>query len=352
MAILLVVLVLSGCAASDMKRGATALWNNEVFKLKDEQEPKEPKRIVGIWSDSVLYNPDRPATRGFGGRIFFYNEKHRAVEVDGELVVYAYDDDNPHDHDQEPDRKYVFPAEKFAEHLSPSEFGPSYSVWIPWDAVGGEQKEISLLPVFKPAVGQTVAGENTRNLLPGKIVGEPPRQQSAPHFSGRTAADGATPAAGRLVHYEQPTWQDESDSQTAQTLPSDPAELHRRQRLRSTTIAVPDSLKKHLARPQQATAEPSNATAAEKYPLGMRPLDANGGSAATPNPAPAEASLESQSVDRFGRPRYRVLGAPIARPVRDRARWERYQTAAPLPHELPPRSASPTAPAQSGPSGW
>ena len=39
---------------------------------KDEFKP--PERIVTFWSDTVLHQPEKPAIRGFGGRVFFYGE--------------------------------------------------------------------------------------------------------------------------------------------------------------------------------------------------------------------------------------------------------------------------------------
>ncbi len=40
--------------------------------------------------------PGKPVTRGFGGRIYFYNDRSQAVPVDGELVVYGFDDTARH----------------------------------------------------------------------------------------------------------------------------------------------------------------------------------------------------------------------------------------------------------------
>jgi hypothetical protein len=41
-------------------------------------------------------------------------------------------------------------------------------VWIPWEAVGGDQKSVSLVPVFTATSGQIVMGQQARNLLRGK----------------------------------------------------------------------------------------------------------------------------------------------------------------------------------------
>ena len=340
-----VVSLLVGCSSTDMKKGADAVWNNDVFSLKDEQEPKTPVRMVSLWSDSVLHHGTHEPTRGFGGRIFFYNEKHRPIEVDGELVVYAYDDTENDDENRPPERKYVFPAEKFGEHLSPGDLGTSYSVWLPWDAVGGEQREISLVPVLVTKDGKTVMGESTRSVLPGKKKEMPRRVQLA-----NSAVPQTQPV--QQVSYDQPQ------------MPSAAPAL----RLKTTTIAVPNTLRERFERAQQQralgegpvslqrkpSAQPtaSEATGArpvmEAAPQGAVDLSRRPTAAAPVDPAAASRPVGQR--DRFGRPRHRVLGAPIARPTRDRARWERYQSIAPLPDELPPSAALPSVIVESAPN--
>ena len=66
-----------------------------------------------------------------------------------------------------PDRKFAFTPEQFTSHFSPTELGASYSVWIPWDEVGSEQLDISLVPIFTATSGQLIVGQSSKVLLPG-----------------------------------------------------------------------------------------------------------------------------------------------------------------------------------------
>ena len=87
----------------------------------------------------------------------------------GKLTVYAYDDTAAKDQPQQkPKRKYVFLPHEMAKYYSPSMLGPSYSLWFPWDAVGGEQKTVSLLPVFETEQGKIVMGQQAVNVLAGR----------------------------------------------------------------------------------------------------------------------------------------------------------------------------------------
>jgi len=61
----------------------------------------------------------------------------------------------------------VLTPEQVQARYSKSKIGHSYSVWIPWDQVGGVQKEIALIVRFEPKDGAAVVGEQAPLLLPG-----------------------------------------------------------------------------------------------------------------------------------------------------------------------------------------
>ncbi len=127
-----------------------------------------PTRMVVVWTPDTLTLPGRPPTRGFGGRIYFYNNQGQAIPVDGQLIVYGFDDSDPEVASTVPHKRFVFTPEQFTKHFSPTELGASYSVWIPWDSNDNRQKTISLLPVFTAVSGHRVVGEQTINVLRGR----------------------------------------------------------------------------------------------------------------------------------------------------------------------------------------
>lgn len=137
-------------------------------KPDEPPPPQMPSRLVSTWQDAVLTQVGKKAQRGFGGRILFFNQTSEdPIRVDGQLVVYAYDENDRPAHETHPTRRYVFPPEQFARHESECKLGPSYSVWLPWDETGGEQKNISLIARFEPVDGSRIVGDQTRHLLPG-----------------------------------------------------------------------------------------------------------------------------------------------------------------------------------------
>ena len=100
--------------------------------------------------------------------MFYNGEKPEPVKVEGTLTVYLFDETNRDPNNLKPDRKYVFTKEQLPSHYSKSKLGHSYSVWLPWDEVGGPQKEVSLIARFTPDKGGVVIGEQNKQMLPGK----------------------------------------------------------------------------------------------------------------------------------------------------------------------------------------
>ncbi len=157
----LVVLVQSGCASYD--------WRPSLPWQADKTEIHKPNKLVAVWNETVKYTAGQPAMRGFGGRILFYGEEtNDLIKVDGTLVVYGFDEAGRGASDAKPDRKFVFPAELLEKHYSEAKLGPSYSFWLPWDAVGGERKDIALIARFQPRKGSIVVSPQTNNLLSGR----------------------------------------------------------------------------------------------------------------------------------------------------------------------------------------
>ncbi|MCI0332698.1 MAG: hypothetical protein L0228_05705 [Planctomycetes bacterium] len=160
----------------------SASWKpSEIFSLdnawpfEDDDEPEEgvPVRLVGAWTDTVLTKAGQKPQRGFGGRLMFYGEKdEKPILVDGQLVVYAFDETGRQPTDNKPTRRYVFPADQMRLRMSKSDVGASYSFWLPWDEVGGPKTEVSLVCRFEPKGGPVITGEQTRHLLPGTMPAE------------------------------------------------------------------------------------------------------------------------------------------------------------------------------------
>ncbi|MDZ4821572.1 MAG: hypothetical protein SGJ20_21635 [Planctomycetota bacterium] len=161
--LLLTFVWLSGCAKFDIRKNIP--WGEGA-----DGAIERPMRVTASWTDSIMTRNDQPAQRGFGGRLYFFGANpDQPVKVEGTLVIYAFDETNRDPTNVVPDRKVVYPIADFAKLQSKSKMGHSYSVWVPWDVVGGPRKEISLIARFIPkdSKGGVILSEQAKLLLPG-----------------------------------------------------------------------------------------------------------------------------------------------------------------------------------------
>lgn len=164
-------LSLSGCSLWSKN---TSPSKNESWSIKKlwKKEYQKPQSVAVIWSPDVLTVTGQPPTRGFGGRVFFYNEITQAIPVDGELIVHGYRSIPLLGQSEQvkADKTFAFTAEQLTSHFSPSELGASYSIWIPWDAADGMREEVTLIPTFKGKDGTLIQGTAAKLYLPGRSL--------------------------------------------------------------------------------------------------------------------------------------------------------------------------------------
>jgi hypothetical protein len=225
-----VCMSLAGCARWDLSQRLP--WSKD-------KEPAMPRQIVPMWTDTVLYQPGKPGIRGFGARIYFYEEDDQEpIRVEGALVVYAFDATNGSQMPV-PEKKYVFTAEQFAKHYSKTNLGHSYSIWLPWDEVGGPSRQLSLITRFEGKDGSRLVTDPVRKLLPGL---EPAKPGNNPD------------AANVQASYEE---EDDDDEETAaSTITIDvPPSFSRK--LRAATLRDGDTLPSQL--PAASDPQPDSA---------------------------------------------------------------------------------------------
>src|SRR5262245_43227998 len=109
--------LLSGCQTFHPD-WSKSWFGPEMPKVK-ESKYATPGKMAIIWSPAVMNTVGQKPTRGFGGRIYFYDAQQHAVPVEGQLVVYGYDNSKQDPGGKTPDRKYAFTPEQFTRHFSP-----------------------------------------------------------------------------------------------------------------------------------------------------------------------------------------------------------------------------------------
>lgn len=170
-----------GCASFTSKSESTTKKKEKSWFSFTKKEYQIPQAINVTWTHDVYTIPGKTPTRGFGGRFYFYNEKSQAIPVDGELLVYGFDDTHgtaDYNNLNAAAKRFKFTAEQLTNHFDEGQLGASYSVWIPWDAAPGDQKKIMLIPTFLAKDGRLVRGSAATLLLPGRTNSTPENQST------------------------------------------------------------------------------------------------------------------------------------------------------------------------------
>jgi hypothetical protein len=156
-----------GCGSISAPTPSQNPWNPTSWFKKEFQEPVS---VATIWKADTIADAGQPEQRGFGARIYFYNERSQSIPVDGDLVIHGFltTPSNRQQTAEQADKKFTFAAEQLATQYSPTDLGASYSIWIPWDAEGGFREEVTLVATFKSKNGGVVQGAPTRLFLPGQ----------------------------------------------------------------------------------------------------------------------------------------------------------------------------------------
>ena len=191
-----------------------------------------PQRVTVLWTHTILNQQGLRGVRGFGGRLMFHaNPNEKPVRVEGTLTVYAFDETKQTA--TVPERKFLFTPEQFENHYSKTKLGHSYSIWVPWDEVGGEPRRINLLVRFEPKNGSMIMSENSLQVLPGIEAETDKYDESAP-------SSEEDPLAGEI---QQAGFQQSSRSKALQA----PAKITPlREAIESDTINLPLNFARRL----------------------------------------------------------------------------------------------------------
>lgn len=234
----------SGCQSLTTTKQWKWPWESK------DKEPQVPDRILPIWTDTIMHQPGKPGIRGFGGRVYFYaGEDTQAIEIDGGLVVYVFDSEKMDPHSPSPEKKYVFTPEQMKKHMSEAPLGKSYSIWLPWDEVGGESRSLTLVARFEGTKGGVVLSQPAVKFLPGVAKKENLAKNSSNQGSSSgeiQSADGsstdgsAVQQAGFQSSGERVRWTDPNDKANAK---------EQSKRRETQTIDLPPSFYRHLNAP-------------------------------------------------------------------------------------------------------
>lgn len=264
--LLLATFSLTGCAGvkNSMRPSDKFSQWNPLVKLSDKEQAKKdkkgdaaPETMAVIWKDAVFEKPGVAPVKGFGGRLYFYDANSNPVKVDGELVVYGFDDTDKESRpdvakDVAADKRFIFPSEALQSRYSETDLGASYSVWVPWEKVGGNRKTITLIPVFKLPDGRVLKSGSSINVLPGKNpdVNSNAVAVSTPNLKLKKSSTGIAQAGFEVAAIENGNSVENASLESASTEADSESETeagYNQPRIRTSTIQLTPAFASRLA---------------------------------------------------------------------------------------------------------
>jgi hypothetical protein len=176
---------------------------------------------VAVWEPAVKHESDQEPQRGFGGRVYFYDrESKKPIKINGNVVVYAFDEENRQPEDSAPTRSYLFDKNDVKKLYAKSKLGPSYNFWVPCDSEGpdGNAKKVSLIVRYIPDVGSSVVSSQAVVYLPGKFNQTQPELIAKTNNNDHPKADRAIQ---QVAHWKQNDRQVNTNNDSKPSQPSE-----------------------------------------------------------------------------------------------------------------------------------
>ena len=161
--LLLALLAITGCST-------TSLFSKFAPKNKfAKATPQNPAvRCLCLWEPSEGTGADNKPARGVSGQIFFFTRgEASSVEVEGDVRVFLFDDFGVADAQAQPLHQFDFLAGSWQAHVTSTQFGPAYQLFVPYSRKGHHQAELAVRVRLTPPSGSPLFSEIAKVTLPG-----------------------------------------------------------------------------------------------------------------------------------------------------------------------------------------
>jgi len=152
-------------------------------------------RCLCLWEPAEGTGVDDKPARGVSGQVFFFTRNSvSAVEVDGDVRIFVFDDQGTDQAQTQPLHEFDFVGGAWKTYLTSTQFGPAYQLFVPYSRKGRHHAELALRVRLTPPNGSAVYSDLTRIVLPGfdraKVKAASESRESMPSEPDlRSAAD-------------------------------------------------------------------------------------------------------------------------------------------------------------------
>lgn len=155
------------------------------------------REIVCLWEPAEGIGLDGLPTRGFAGQLLFFEPGNDSpVLVEGDVMIYVFDDQGGPEEQSRPLHQFEFPSAVWQTFARDTNLGPAYQLFIPYTRKGGHYADCAIRVRLTPPEQLPVWSKLTNLPLPGRKTARSAESAAANvPGQGRAAVEPA-PAAG------------------------------------------------------------------------------------------------------------------------------------------------------------
>lgn len=168
--------------------------------LGDDATPAHNVReIVCLWEPAEGIGLDGLPTRGFAGQLLFFEPGNDTpVLVDGDVMIYVFDDQGAPEEQSRPLHQFEFPGPIWQTFARDTNLGPAYQIFIPYTRKGGHYADCAIRVRLTGPEQLPVWSKLTNVPLPGRKSGSKPAS-AAMDVTDDGRAEVELPAAERRL---------------------------------------------------------------------------------------------------------------------------------------------------------
>ncbi|MDA1052665.1 MAG: hypothetical protein O3C40_19590 [Planctomycetota bacterium] len=151
----------SGCATMKLPS-----FKTDKHVKADAKNPAT--KVVCIWQPAEGRGLDELPARGFAGQIVFLTANSPTpVEVEGDVTIFLFDDHGTPEQRSQPLHTFRFDEGSWQTYLTPTTWGPTYQLFIPYVRKGLHRASCSLAVQIETPEGRRVTSAMANIVLPG-----------------------------------------------------------------------------------------------------------------------------------------------------------------------------------------
>lgn len=163
-------------------------------KLPRDSREHPIREVIALWEPAEGTDMDGAPCRGFAGQVlFFAHGIDEPVRVDGDVIIYVFDDQGDEEEQSHPLHTFKFEGGAWEAYLRGTKtLGATYQIFIPYTRKGAHQATCSLRVKYEPRGGIPIYSKMASIILAGTKQKDGERRPADPD---RQPAQSSSPTS-------------------------------------------------------------------------------------------------------------------------------------------------------------